>query len=119
MFPRKLPNYIRAHRKHCGLSQDEVAFLLGGHEGASISRYEHFTRQPNLETAIALEILFQTPVRGLFEGVSEKVERKIARRAKDLLLLLKQRPQDRTNIRKVETLEVIRARLGEAFLEGI
>jgi transcriptional regulator with XRE-family HTH domain len=107
MPSHKLPNYIRSHRKCSGLSQEHVAVLLCSGDGTKISRYEHFTQQPNLETAIALEILFRTPVRTLFAGVSEKVERKVAKRAGLLSRNLEQRRPDRTAVRKIEVLETL------------
>lgn len=107
MPSHKLPNYIRSHRKGSGLSQEHVAFLLCSGDGTKISRYEHFTQQPNLETAIALEILFRTPVRTLFAGVSEKVERKVAHRAGQLCRNLGQKRHDRTAERRIEILETL------------
>ena len=41
-----LHNYLRTYRKRAGLSQAEVAFLLGCHSGAKVSRYEHAARRP-------------------------------------------------------------------------
>jgi hypothetical protein len=44
LFPsaatRKLQNYLRMYRKRFGFSQDELAFLLSCHSGATMSRYE-------------------------------------------------------------------------------
>ena len=52
----KLQNYLRTYRKRSGLSQDEVAFLLGCQTGAKVSRYEPFARKPSLETLFAYEV---------------------------------------------------------------
>ena len=43
----QLPNYLRAHRKATGLSQRDVARLLGGGNGSKVSGYEHFSRTPS------------------------------------------------------------------------
>lgn len=75
-----LPNYLQSHRKRLGLSQDEVAFLLGAQSGAKVSRYEQFVRVPSLETALALEIILQKPVRELFGAVYRDLEQKVAER---------------------------------------
>ncbi len=64
------------YRKRTGFSQDEIAYLLDSQSGAKVSRYEHFIREPSLETALAYEVIFQIPVRELFAGVFEKVERR-------------------------------------------
>lgn len=75
-----LESYLRTYRKRSGLSQDEVAFLLGSASGAKISRYERLSIQPKLETALAYEAIFQIPVRDLFAGLYQKVEREIMER---------------------------------------
>jgi len=79
-----LPNYVRAQRKRLALTQDDVAFLLGVQTGAKVCRYERFVRVPTLETALALEIILQKPVRELFGGLFEKMEKKVTDRAKAL-----------------------------------
>jgi transcriptional regulator with XRE-family HTH domain len=85
MRPAQLRNYLRANRKRLTLSQDDVAFLLGGQSGAKISRYENFTRVPGLEVALALEAIYKRSVGELFGGLYQKVERKVAERAKILV----------------------------------
>ena len=40
-MPHKLENYLRTYRRRAGLSQDEMAFLLGTKSGTKVSRYEH------------------------------------------------------------------------------
>ena len=81
----RLDNYLRTYRKRAGLSQDEVAFLLGSRSGAKVSRYELFRRLPTLETALALEAIFGVPVRELFAGLHERGTRAVASRARVLL----------------------------------
>jgi len=81
-MPHRLPNYLRAHRKRAGLSQKDVAFLLGCRVGAKVSRYERFAREPTLRAAIACEIIFHAPVRELFAGIYEDVARLTERRAR-------------------------------------
>jgi transcriptional regulator with XRE-family HTH domain len=85
MRSTQLTNYLRANRKRLALSQDDVAFLLGGQSGAKISRYENFTRMPSLETALALEAIYKRAASELFGGLYQKAERKVAARAKLLV----------------------------------
>src|ERR1700683_4916095 len=82
MAVHKLENYLKTYRKRAGISQKEMGYLLGAHDGAEASRYEHFKRMPSLETALFYEAVFQAPVSELFAGVYEKAERAAARRAK-------------------------------------
>jgi hypothetical protein len=57
-------------------------YLLGAHGGTRTSRYEHFKRTPSLETALACEAIFHTPVRELFAGVYSRAERRTILRAR-------------------------------------
>ena len=80
----QLPNYLLSNRKRLSLSQKEVAFLLGSQTGGKVSRYERFIREPPLETALALEMIFQRSTSELFGGVYQKVEQQVAERARTL-----------------------------------
>ena len=82
-----LSNYLRTHRKHLTLSQEEVAFLLGVNgmdKGIKVCRDENLAREPSLQFALAYEAIYGTPVRELFAGLYEQVEQKVAARAKFL-----------------------------------
>src|SRR5690348_2590379 len=81
----QLPNYLRSNRNRLGLSQDDVAFLLGARHGAKISRYENFIRTPSLEAALALEVICKRSVSELFGGLYQKAERNVSKRAKKLI----------------------------------
>jgi len=100
----KLDNYLRSHRKRAGLSQDEVAFLLGRATGTKISRYERFSRRPSLETAFIYRVLFGAPVEELFAGVLQRVERTTKRRVQLLLRRLDKAEPNRQLARKREAL---------------
>ena len=80
MATPRLENYLRTYRKQSGLTQDEVGFLLGRHNGAQVSRYEKRHRLPPLETALACEEIFGIPVSELFAGVRQAVGRDIEKR---------------------------------------
>jgi transcriptional regulator with XRE-family HTH domain len=79
----RLSNYLLSNRKRLGLSQEEVAFLMGAQSGAKISRYERFAREPSLATALALEVIYQKPASELFGGLYQKVQRDVVARAKN------------------------------------
>jgi transcriptional regulator with XRE-family HTH domain len=82
-----LSNYLRNHRKKSALSQEEVAFLLGGigeSKASRISRYESCSREPSLAAALAYEVIYGKPVRELFAGLYEQVQLDVAKRAKIL-----------------------------------
>lgn len=104
-----LPNYVRAQRKRLGLSQADVAVLLGAESGAKVCRYERFAREPSLRTALACEALFQTSVSELFAGLYEVAEREVARRAKVLCRQTAKLKPTRENLRKQALLATIAA----------
>lgn len=82
-----LSNYLRPNRKRFTLSQEEVAFMLGGtgeNKGSKVSRDESFDREPGLRAALAYEVIYGKPVRELFAGLYEEVEQAVAKRAKIL-----------------------------------
>ena len=53
-------------------------------KGIKVSRDENSAREPSLQTALAYEAIYGTPVRELFAGLYEQVERQVGERAKVL-----------------------------------
>jgi transcriptional regulator with XRE-family HTH domain len=106
----RLPNYIRTHRKRACLTQEEVAFILGSKSSANVSRHERFKQTPDLQTLLAYEMLFQTPVRNLFSSTHQKVEQKLRHRIRLLIRKLTRAGHGRRIAKKIETLT---AYLGE------
>ena len=104
MPPRKLLHYLRSYRKIVGLSQEELARLLGCQYGTKVSRYEQFQRSPALVTAIAYEIIFQAPLKSMFAGLYSQVEERVRRQARSLLAEVERRAAPRQG-----TLRVLRA----------
>jgi len=110
MAQAKLDNYLKTYRKRAGLSQDELAYLLGCADGAKVSRYERRARQPSLETILAYRSFFRADTSDLFAGLYEKVEKKTKRRAQTLARkLAKEENPDPRTAQKLATLEQIMA----------
>ena len=76
---------LRRGAASVGLSQHELAHLLGCSSGAKVSRYEHFQRVPSLKTAIAYEIVFRAPLESLLPGLYAQVRARIAGHAQTLV----------------------------------
>ena len=106
----KLENYLLTHRKRTGLTQRELAFLLGCRSGANVSRHERLARTPSLETVLAYEAVFGVPARELFAGAYARVKRQTLTRARKLAAQLAASPRDRATVQKLAWLE---ARLGQ------
>ena len=102
---RKLENYLLTHRKRAHLTQDEMAFVLGSGSGTTVSRYEHYTQRPRLETVLAYEIVTGTPARELFAGLYDDIEQQIHKRSRQLAQRLKKRPPTRATETKLEFLK--------------
>jgi hypothetical protein len=60
-------------------------------------------REPSLTTALACEAIFQKPVRELFAGLYQEVEREVAARAKAITYRTDYRKPTRGNTRKLQT----------------
>ena len=101
---RPLANYLRSYRKRARLSQDEMAFLLGGESGVTVSRYERARRAPDLERILAYEVIFGAPAPELFAGVYQKVGQVTYKRVEALAARLASKPQTARTRSKLELL---------------
>lgn len=107
MSSSQLPNYVRLHRKSLGLSQDDVAFLLGGQSGSKVCRYEQFIRSPGLETVFAFEAVFGKPASEIFRGLYHAIEKEVAIRARTLALKPVGRKPARQRAKRFQSLAAI------------
>lgn len=114
MLSPRLPNYFRTYRRRAGLSQAEVAFLLGNQSGAHVCHYECFRRVPSLKTALAFAVIFQTPIEALCAGERQKVEREVHRQARRLWARLATENPDQPTTRKLVLLESLFGKLANA-----
>ena len=60
-----------------GFSQKQVALLLGHRDASMVSHYEHSRALPPLIVALALEIIYRTPVAFLFPIMYEELKKQI------------------------------------------
>ena len=104
-----LQNYLRTHRRRMGLSQEEVANLLGASSGTKVSRHESFARRPAVPTVFAYEIIFNRPARELFAGNYQSIRLAVQERARHMAERLHSRPDARTGktLRKLQLLRAI------------
>ena len=85
MASHRLENYLRTYRRKSGLTQREVAFLLGWKNGAQLSRYEKRHTLPPLRTALAFEAIFKVPLAELFAGVRSSADQDVLTRVDELV----------------------------------
>lgn len=99
-----LPNYLKMFRKRSGLSQREVAFLLGCRHGSKVSRYERGERVPNAQTVFGYEAIFRVPSKQLFRGLAEATADQVRHRTRRLMRQLDQQARTPAVKHKVEFL---------------
>lgn len=80
----RLISYIRPLRRRWGLTQGELAFLIGTKTPAMVSRIEAVKTYPSLAQAIACSILFDTPPSELFPELHGKVYEFLLKQAETL-----------------------------------
>ena len=91
MASHQLENYLKTYRRKSGLTQREVAFLLGWKNGAQLSRYEKRHTLPPLRTALAYQAIFKIPVAQLFAGVRNSLDQDISTRVDTLVASLQEK----------------------------
>jgi transcriptional regulator with XRE-family HTH domain len=104
MKAKKPINYVRSYRLRWGLSQGELANLLGWKRPDVISRIEKKQRPPTLKLVIACFILFGTPAAELFPDISAGVEALVMARLQEMYETIQGDPSRRTK-KKIELFE--------------
>lgn len=84
MAHKRLFSYLRSHRKHSGLTQKELAFLVGVKSDAQLSRYERLKRLPSVETLLALMIVFKRGPEEIIPHVYDRILKLIHVRSQEL-----------------------------------
>jgi|WetSurMetagenome_2_1015567.scaffolds.fasta_scaffold213070_2 DNA-binding XRE family transcriptional regulator len=75
-----LASYLRSHRKRSGLSQREIAHLLGYPDQGPVSRHERLCCVPPLMIALSYQAIFGVPVADLFPGSYEAIKQAVEER---------------------------------------
>src|SRR5438876_892507 len=86
MTKRGIGNYLRAHRRRCGLSQRELGILVGYGHAHAVSKHERSKSAPPFLVALGYEIVFEMPVAQLFPGFRSVMTGAVARNIQDLRL---------------------------------
>jgi transcriptional regulator with XRE-family HTH domain len=81
MRTRHMPALLRTHRRNWGLTQRDMADLLGFESPAHVSRIEQGKRTPSTETALACTALFGVSLQELFPQLAAEIEERFKDRA--------------------------------------
>jgi transcriptional regulator with XRE-family HTH domain len=104
MKTRKPVNYLRSYRLRWGLSQGELANLLGWTGAEVVSRIEKKQRPPTLKLVIACFILFGAPAAELFPDISASIDTDVMARVWEMYEKIQGNPSRKTKV-KIELLE--------------
>jgi len=77
MMTPQMASYLRSHRRQSGLTQNEVARVLGMVNEIQVSRHERARAHPTFLMALAYEVLFQIPLARLFPEPYQSVEQNV------------------------------------------
>jgi DNA-binding XRE family transcriptional regulator len=114
---QRFQTYVRPSRRRWGLTQGELAFLIGYKTGKSISRIEGLKQTPTLNAALSLAVIFNTAAVKLFPSALYEAEQAVLERANELYEELQGDPSKAT--RKLDFLEVLIARLNSNRTTGL
>jgi transcriptional regulator with XRE-family HTH domain len=81
-------NYLRSLRKKLGLTQKELAFVIGYESGARICALESGRVRPNARELMMFARLFGQPFKNLWPNWSEKIEIDLDNQIRKLIDLL-------------------------------
>ncbi len=102
---KRLQCYVRPYRLRWGLSQAELAFIIGTGRNY-ISYLETEKRRPKLSDAFALQVIFGVELTELFPTLFAETEDGVLARAYDLYERLQGQHSEKTRI-KLDFLEEI------------
>lgn len=98
---RKHRTYLRVYRRRAGLSQEDVAYLLGIQARTGVSRHELADSIPVLEVLLAYEAIYGACTGDLYKGLRQQVVQDTTLRAQGLIKRLQLRPQSKERDRKI------------------
>jgi transcriptional regulator with XRE-family HTH domain len=74
MTSKSVGTYLRFLRRKSGLSQRDLARIVGYGSASQISRHERSISPPSLQMAFAYEVIFKRPASEIFPGLFYAVE---------------------------------------------
>jgi transcriptional regulator with XRE-family HTH domain len=107
----RLPIYLRTHRLQWGLSQPDLAQLLGVSKD-TVSKYERGKRSPPASVVLSVQIIFGASARSQFPAMHRVIENELIERVIQLEERLRHKVNARTR-RKLELLQGVSQRLYE------
>jgi transcriptional regulator with XRE-family HTH domain len=79
------PNFLRKYRRIRGLSQKQVAKILGYKSASRLSRWEKGSCLPSYVNVVRLSLVYRTMADALFRDLYRTLREEITRREKEIL----------------------------------
>ena len=102
---------LRSHRKNSGLTQEDVAALIGAQSPSQVSRHENGEREPDLRTALAYRIVFDAPIKYLLPKLYQDIAQEVHTRAQALAERLNESTDGLHVMHRVDHLRQMTARI--------
>jgi transcriptional regulator with XRE-family HTH domain len=102
-------SYLRPLRRRWGLTQKELAFLIGAKTYVTVSKLESLTRAPDFTAAFAISVIFDVAPAEVFPTFLADLHEAVYRRATDLYEEIQGSPS-RVTRTKLDFLEEVMAR---------
>lgn len=109
---RRLRIYLRTYRLRWGLTQPELARLLGFKSATHVSRLERGERNPTASTVMTCIVIFGEKAVEIFPAAVTAIEEELLRRAYDLYLDLQGKPAKAVKL-KLDLLEQVLKRVSD------
>lgn len=77
-------SYLRYHRKKSGLSQKELADIVGSVGEQQVARHENFKATPSIIAAIGYEVALKVSIAKLFPGLYETIQQGVEERLSEM-----------------------------------
>ncbi|HSE37314.1 MAG TPA: helix-turn-helix transcriptional regulator [Blastocatellia bacterium] len=103
-MPHRHQSYLRPHRRRWGLTQQELAFLIGIKSRTAVSRIEGSKRRPSLDAVFICMMVFNMPALELFPDLMSELHEGVLERASELYDGLQGDPSKATRL-KLDFLE--------------
>ena len=97
-------NYVRTFRQRFTLTERELGFLINRSQ-ATVSSTELGDSVPNLDAALALQVLFRLQPKEMFPDRYDEVEDRVMRQAAQLINEVERHGSDRKSVTKLEFLD--------------
>lgn len=82
---RRFYNRLKRYRRERGLTQKDVAYILGLKSSAMVSRWEHGECLPETLNALKMAAIYETAVDAIYEDLRLRLSEELSPRVEEML----------------------------------